>query len=456
MNRFSPFVDSRVIRSTLFVAATLLTAACHGALDVSDPTLVQDKDIANAAGANARRLNVFVRFNGAAFQLANDVAIFTDERTIDQPANYYVPPEMYLDRRDSEGYEAQWGQGFGTDDPHLGGWDDIFTKASIAIPAVRAYTPDSLRGDYLAQLYAMRAYAIVQIAEDVCPGFPINDIVNNVPVYSPPFTTDSALGFAMTQIDSVFAEVHDSTRYTNFAKVLKGRVLLDLGKYAEAAAAVADVPASFTYTAEVGADLGNNYFATQFYHWDMNSGGGPNEQFAVGNHEGGNGLPFVSANDPRIGAVFFQTRYTNSADSLYDETKYTLNDPMIIGSGLEAQLIQAEAALNAGDVTGWLNILNTLRAAATPAMAPLTDPGTTAARVDLLYSERAFWLYLTGHRLGDLRRLIRNYGRDPESVFPTGQYPMRGLRYGTATAIPFIQSSEARYNPLIKTGCTTR
>src|SRR5205085_9052334 len=56
------------------------------------------------------------------------------------------------------------------------------------------------------------------------------------------------------------------------------------------------------------------------------------------------------------------------------------------------------------------------------ALPALTDPGNTNARVDQLFSERAFWLYLTGHRLGDMRRLVKYYGRNTESVFPTGTY----------------------------------
>jgi len=93
----------------------------------------------------------------------------------------------------------------------------------------------------------------------------------------------------------------------------------------------------------------------------------------------------------------------------------------------------------------------------TPAMAPIpTMPTATADQVNLLYQERAFWLYLTGRRLGDMRRLIRNYGRDPETVFPTGDYPIQGAKYGKATAIPFIKAAEAQFNPKITTGCTTR
>jgi hypothetical protein len=114
--------------------------------------------------------------------------------------------------------------------------------------------------------------------------------------------------------------------------------------------------------------------------------------------------------------------------------------------------MEAEADLRAGG-SNWLTILNTLRTTSTtctvlttPCTAPagtggvaglplLVDPGLQSlppgktamdVRVDLLFRERAFWLFGTGHRLGDLRRLIRQYGRDPESVFPTGTYTIPG------------------------------
>ena len=74
-------------------------------------------------------------------------------------------------------------------------------------------------------------------------------------------------------------------------------------------------------------------------------------------------------------------------------------------------------------------------------MDPLTDPGDLDARVDLLFRERAFWLFLSGRRLGDLRRLIEHYGRDPESVFPTGTHHL-GEAYGTATSLPFSPVGE--------------
>ena len=53
----------------------------------------------------------------------------------------------------------------------------------------------------------------------------------------------------------------------------------------------------------------------------------------------------------------------------------------------------------------------------------------------LLFSERARWLWLTGHRLSDLRRLIRQYNRVANAVFPSGAY-FKGGSYGSDVNFP--------------------
>ena len=88
-------------------------------------------------------------------------------------------------------------------------------------------------------------------------------------------------------------------------------------------------------------------------------------------------------------------------------------------NGIDARLIEAEVQLSTGNVAGWLAALNTLRAG--PAqlsqgvritgMAPLADPGTAASRLNLQFREKGFWTFARGERLGDFRRLIRQYGR---------------------------------------------
>jgi len=55
-------------------------------------------------------------------------------------------------------------------------------------------------------------------------------------------------------------------------------------------------------------------------------------------------------------------------------------------------------------------------------LAPLTDPGTAEARRDLLFEERAKWLFMTGRRLADLRRLVTQYGLTEDEAYPSGLY----------------------------------
>jgi hypothetical protein len=134
-----------------------------------------------------------------------------------------------------------------------------------------------------------------------------------------------------------------------------------------------------------------------------------------------------------------------------------------LATGVEARLIEAEAALAASQIGPWAAALNNLRATgeASP-IPPLTADSTTLAdstmRVDVMFRERAFWLFGTGARLGDMRRLVRQYGRDPSAVFPKGVYAggaVSGLpTYGTdvSLTLPTRQSGNTTPNPHYK-GC---
>src|SRR5262249_12662062 len=120
------------------------------------------------------------------------------------------------------------------------------------------------------------------------------------------------------------------------------------------------------------------------------------------------------------------------ADSLWGQVT-----AVHVADGIDARLIEAEAALKAGNAAGMLSILNALRAApqqltapappntgvTTPVMAALTLPSTADAQVNLLFREKAFWTFSRGQRLGDLRRLIRDYGRAADGS-NTGGYPV--------------------------------
>ena len=120
-----------------------------------------------------------------------------------------------------------------------------------------------------------------------------------------------------------------------------------------------------------------------------------------------------------------------------------------VASGVEAQLITAEAALALHpDDPNWLTILNTLRRTVPGGLPPLTDPVDPKARLQLLFTERAEWLYLTGTRQGDLRRLLRTYKQyfpRQELVYPSGVYTATGAGvYGPDVVAPIPQAGAQR------------
>jgi hypothetical protein len=106
-----------------------------------------------------------------------------------------------------------------------------------------------------------------------------------------------------------------------------------------------------------------------------------------------------------------------------------------------------------------MTILNALRASpqtiglvAVPALAPLATPADQNAATSLLFREKAFWTFGRGQRLPDLRRLIRQYKRTEDNVFPTGGY-FKGGTFGHDVNLP-VPSSE-QVNPLFH-GCLDR
>jgi len=326
----------------------------------------------------------------------------------------------------------------------------IRIEGNLAIGALRQYQPTPKSS--VGRLFGFRAYAENLIGEHYCSGIPFSSLDGGTIVYGNPVSIDSAFRMAVNSSDSALANVGtgeaDSAAVANFAAVVKGRALLNLNNHAAAAAAVATVPTAFKYSVTHSSNSNANQI------WSLNTSA---RRYVQSDLEGGNGLPFRTAADPRV-----KTSRPASTPTGFDTftpfiannnwTRYDATAAVAIVTGIEARLIEAEADLKAGG-TQWLNILNTLRASAGVAgLAPLSDPGTPATRVDLIFRERAFWMFGTGHRLGDLRRLIRQYGRGAETVFPTGAFH-KGGNYGTDVNIPVPFDEEN--NPNFQ-GCTNR
>jgi len=314
--------------------------------------------------------------------------------------------------------------------------------------ALRLYYPDAPRA-WHGQLYAIEGYTVLWLAELFCSGMPLTAVpLVGQPQLTAGFTTQELFGKAVALFDSAIVAGADSARFVNLARVGKGRALLGLGQFAAADSAVQAVPTDFVYVVQFGAnsnDLQNGL--TRNGGWTYLRG-----QDA----EGSNGL--VWSTDPRTvlvtlsdmtGSMLWPAKYYAIASGHPDPTVGQPGAPVRLADGLEARLIQAEAALTAGD-DSWLTTLNMLRATCVGAAAcapvpgltagqlpPLGDPGS-ATRLDTLMKERAMWLYMTGHREGDLRRMARVYHRAIETLWPTG--------YVSSPAFPYLISNPGRLN----------
>src|SRR5690349_4589157 len=298
-----------------------------------------------------------------------------------------------------------------------------------------------------SEVLSIAGYAYTLFGENYCSGVPFSALdASGAVTYGDPQTRDQVLTIAVAKFDSAItiATDQEDDDLLNLARVGKARALLDLGRPADAAAAAASVPTDFEYLIRSSANSLRqnngiwNYTANTF-------------AFSVQDNEGGNGLPWRTANDPRLEVVATGERGFDRFTTFNLQLKYPdLAASVVLASGIEARLIQAESQLRAGTVGTALATLNGLRA--TVGLGQLADPGTDAARVNLLFRERAFWMWGTAHRLGDLRRLVRQYGRAQNTVFPSGTYH-KGGSYGSDVNFPV--SSDERNNPKF-TGCIDR
>jgi hypothetical protein len=79
-------------------------------------------------------------------------------------------------------------------------------------------------------------------------------------------------------------------------------------------------------------------------------------------------------------------------------------------------------------------------------------PTTKDAAVDLLFREKAFWQFGRGVRMDDLRRLVRQYGRAQDAVFPSGKFVKTG-NYGSQVSFPVPDDEKTNPNFV---GCLDR
>ena len=335
-----------------------------------------------------------------------------------------------------------------------------------AIASMKQFNPDST--GLIGELYMELAFFEMTMADNYCNGIPLGHTENGVFVNGAPVTIQQVYDSASNHLDTAMAfsaKASDagSVYINRAARVWKARVLIakDKANAAAAAALVAAVPTGFVYDMTFSAVSGSNGMWSLINSTARISVG---DSFDILNGQPNlvkNALPFASANDPRVPVV----NGDQASPKVVAEDQVTRPfyvallykgqfDPIVLASGVDARLYEAEAKLQANDIAGMMTILNALRTASPrpvigvttiPVMSALATPANQADAISLLFREKAFWTFGRGQRLPDLRRLVRQYGRTDDQVFPTGNY-FKGGKYGTDENFP-VPSSE-QVNPL--------
>jgi hypothetical protein len=236
----------------------------------------------------------------------------------------------------------------------------------------------------IARNAAMAGYSIVLLAEGFC-----ECVINLGPGLTPAQAFDSAI----VRFDKAIAAAQTANEASalNLARVGKARAQLGKGDLAGAAATAAQVPQDFVFNAthDLNAATRNNRIFAQ-----------NNQGFAVTIAPAYRAMTVGGTPDPRVRAQDAGRNATDQVNRAWVQLKYaSLTAPTPIASGIEARLIQAEAA-GAGQGVG---IINALRARAGVALPPLTA-AEQQNFVATVMEERNRELWLQGNRWFDMNR----------------------------------------------------
>jgi hypothetical protein len=289
----------------------------------------------------------------------------------------------------------------------------------------------------VARALAYGGYSYVLLGEGWCES-PVN--------LSAPLPSDSLLRRAISHFDEAIAV---ATAGNSGANAAAAQDLINMSRVGAARAALklGDPVLARTYASLVPASY------EKLAYYSSNTVRENNALNAL-THASGASLgmytKFLGLNDPRVpqpastqlgltgGSIYTPLTpymYTGWVPSGSASPRIDVNSDIKFATGLEAQYVMAEAD---GPTPTTLDFVNQRRAVGGQGAVALTG----SALMDELANQRARDFYLTGQRLGDLRR----YAKAGNDMFPTGKYPVFNDSYGTAKCL-IVPLSEKAGNP---------
>lgn len=415
------------------VAATLVftVAGCKDVLNVSNPGALKEEQLTNPALEQFLVNGAIGEFQYAYGYYALWSAMLSDEAYTDHTEVGIRELSLHTISEINSTNEAV----FGNLQRGVASGDDAVTRLKVILGAGASSSIS------VARALAYGGYSYVLLGEGFC----------EAPVALGPGLTSAQLqARAVQHFDSAVtiaqayaaiagqsaANVAVATDLINMARVGAARASLKSGDLAKArtyAALVPDTYEKFSYYS-ANSVRENNI---------MNSGirlTGAWQSMAA---------PFLSLNDPRVpqspttktglqqGILWLPLRPSQYSGWVATGTPGTIDitSNVRFAGGLEARYIGIEAD---GPNAAMLTFVNARRAVG--GKAPVTLAG--AELLAEFRMQRGIDFYLTGQRLGDMRR----YKAAGTDLFPKGKYPVNAEVYGTATCF-VVPLSEKTGNP---------
>jgi tetratricopeptide (TPR) repeat protein len=290
----------------------------------------------------------------------------------------------------------------------------------------------------LARVLAYGGYSYLMLGEFFCasPVRPDQDALTSEQILEQAITRfDEAIQIAQAFRSATPTQAARADSIINLSRVGAARAHLWIGNRAQAIQYASQVPANFAAWVAYSQDTQyrNNIFQAATT--------GASRSVGVA-------ATFRDLNDPRVRHTTTSGFGHNGITRLWDPfvgishsgyvaatpTRFQLGTNMRFASGLEARYIVAEAQ---GLTAENLAFVNARRAVGNQAPVAIA---TEAQYMAELRDQRRRDFFLSGHRLGDLRRYQRRYNVD---LFPSGAHPNPEWgNYGSATC--FVPSNAER------------
>ena len=425
--RHTTFI-SKSARVFCAAAALAMLSACDSLLEVSDPGSIQSGQLEDPALENLLVNGVIGEFQFAYGYYALWSGVLADE--------------VFTDHTNVSVREFSLHNFNDLNDITTGAYENIHRARQSADDAsARLKTmlgTNASSSLNMARVMAYGAYSYVLLAEGFC-GSPVNLSEELTPeeLFSRAIARfDTAIAVAnASKTGATAANIAAATDIINMSNVGAARAALKMGDLAKARTYAALVPASYEKLAYYSSNSvrENNQLNRPARTADPFLGVAP---------------AFFSLNDPRVPRLATSRPGLNSnpifppqRPFMYTGWNASTIQPIDItttikfATGLEAQYVIAEAD---GATPATLAFVNARRAAGNQAPVSLTGADLIAE----LRDQRARDFFLTGQRLGDLRRYLKA-GTD---LFPKGKYPVFSDFYGDDKCF-IVPLSEKAGNP---------